>query len=95
MAPVEQDTVPLSAGLAAPETVVAVVVVVVAKEVSSDHREVPALRTYSGCLQTDNGDKSYRINPIALRTAKTLLSFGHSECSRVNIVLTSFDILFH
>lgn len=47
MAPVEQDTVPLSAGLAALETVV---VVVVAREVSSDHWEVPALRTYSGSL---------------------------------------------
>ena len=23
------------------------------------------------------------FNPIALRTAKTLLSFGHSECNRV------------
>ena len=74
MAPVEQDTVPLSAGLAAPETVV--VVVVVAKEVSSDHWAVPALRTYSGCLQTDNVDKSYRMNLIALRTVKTLLSFA-------------------
>ena len=27
--------------------------------------------------------KSYHINPIALRMAKTLESFGHSECKRV------------
>ena len=25
------------------------------------------------------------LNPIALRMAKTLLSFGHSECYRVKI----------
>ena len=27
------------------------------------------------------------VNPIALRTAKTLWSFGYSECSRVNAAL--------
>ena len=26
-----------------------------------------------------------RLNPIALRTAKTLWSFGHSECNRVKL----------
>ena len=26
------------------------------------------------------------LNPIALRMAKTLWSFGHSECNRVNMV---------
>ena len=26
------------------------------------------------------------LNPIALRTGKTLQSFGHSECSRVKVV---------
>ena len=35
-----------------------------------------------------SGDGKYSIifvfNPIALRMAKTLWSFGHSECSRVN-----------
>ena len=36
--------------------------------------------------------KSERCNPIALRMTKTpeLQSFGHSECSRVNVL-----ILFH
>ena len=27
-----------------------------------------------------------KINPIALRMAKTLLSFGHSKCSRVKVL---------
>ena len=26
-----------------------------------------------------------RVNPIALRMAKTLWSFGHSECNRVKV----------
>ena len=30
--------------------------------------------------------KNIRLNPIALRTAKTLWSFGHSECSRVKVL---------
>ena len=32
-----------------------------------------------GCLQL-----SFCLNPVALRTAKTLWSFGRSECNRVN-----------
>ena len=27
------------------------------------------------------------FNPIALRTAKTLWSFGHSECNRINLTV--------
>ena len=29
----------------------------------------------------------FSINPIALRTAKTLWSFGRSECNRVNALI--------
>ena len=29
------------------------------------------------------------VNPIALRTAKTLWSFGHSECNRVKDILSA------
>ena len=36
------------------------------------------------------------INPIALRTAKTLWSFGHSECHRINILDTAYgDLNYH
>ena len=31
------------------------------------------------------------INPIALRTAKTLWRFGHSECNRVNFCITGSE----
>ena len=30
------------------------------------------------------------FNPIALRTAKTLWSFSHSECNRVNFISKPF-----
>ena len=32
---------------------------------------------------TDSPNMTMDINPLALRTAKTLLDFGHFECSRV------------
>ena len=32
------------------------------------------------------------VNPFALRTAKTLWSFGHSECNRINLAIRQ---LFH
>ena len=34
-----------------------------------------------------------QFNAIALRTAKTLWSFGHIECNRVNEVITSTTFL--
>ena len=34
-----------------------------------------------------------KFNPIALRTAKTLWSFGRSECNRVNGVLNEWKIV--
>ena len=35
-------------------------------------------------FETNSGIISLIFNPIALRKAKTLLSFGHSDCNRVN-----------
>ena len=34
-------------------------------------------------LKTEKRKGMHEFNPIALRTAKTLWSFGHSECNRV------------
>ena len=36
------------------------------------------------CLKRQHCKAFIRIDPIALRTAKTLRSFGRSECNRVN-----------
>ena len=33
-----------------------------------------------------------QVNPIALRSAKTPQSFGHSECSRVKIITAEKDV---
>ena len=33
------------------------------------------------------------INPTALRTVKTPLSFGHSECNRVNVAMKIVSIV--
>ena len=33
----------------------------------------------------NKGNPESQINPTALRTAKTLWRFGHSECSRVKL----------
>ena len=35
------------------------------------------------------------VNPTALRTAKTLWSFGHSECNRVNFNSENFEQTVH
>ena len=32
-------------------------------------------------------EQSAVFNPVALRTAKTLWSFGHSECNRVKVAI--------
>ena len=47
--------------------------------------------TQSVCVFSDIAKGTF--DPIALRKAKTLWSFGHSECNRVNLLLASMDDL--
>ena len=40
-----------------------------------------------GKMMEKHGNVLIYLNPIALRMAKTLLSFGRSECNRVKLTL--------
>ena len=53
------------------------------KRIIANYHQNPSLSNI--CLKA--------FNPIALRTAKTLWSFGHSECNRVKIQLVNSQYL--